>query len=211
MVNKFNLIGELQEASVAMSPSLTKIKMAVKVDNAVITLYGMIQRKYNPDYQRHFNKVVSSLQTLGYSHVYVNNEIYYTLGVGQPSLIFASGNLSPSGDMLFYNMEYVDIVEQSKRSHLYIELEGQWVEYGKFLNVIGDSPRVFDIKPPKVWRNDCIYKLSLKYNCGYAVIGNIVQQIDGDRLTVYEYNTTDKRITPEDIKQYMLEWSIINE
>ena len=92
-----------------------------------------------------------------------------------------------------------------------IEMEGQFVEKDKFLNIISDSPRIFNIKRPKKASGDRIYKIWLQYNPSYTVQDDIICPAEIDKLALDKIEPTDKQITDEQLKDYLLEWKIIND
>ena len=112
--------------------------------------------------------------------------------------------------MIFFNFEYCKILDEQLAPYISIEIEGQFVDKDKFLNIISDSPRIFSIKRPKQTNRYKIYKAWIRYNPSYTVQDNIVYPVEIDRLTLVSIEQTNKQITDEQLQDYLLEWKIIN-
>ena len=80
---------------------------------------------------------------------------------------------------------------------LSIELDGQWINNYQLLNVLYSSPRIFNITPPNIWQDDCLYHLKLRYNAGYNIIDDIVQSHDDSELSILSYDKLDRYIDDE--------------
>lgn len=188
-----------------------KIKLSIEINGKPITCYGTISYKFN---QLLYDKIINIIPSLfpkieGY--VYLKNDKHYKLKPSNhQTKLFISGNLSQYSHMLFFNLEYIDLINQRYSDRIEIELEGQFVDKDKFLNIISDSPRIFNIKQPKQSNGDKIYKIWIQYNLPYTVQDDIIYPVDIDRLTLAKIETTDKKITDEQLKDYLLEWKIIN-
>ena len=87
-------------------------------------------------------------------------------------------------------------------------MDGQWLDSSRFLNICGDSPRVFNIKRP----DGCdggICRLRLGYDAGYSIEQNrVVTHPSG--LSVIDYKRTDAAMSQEEIDKWMLEYEIIS-
>ena len=110
---------------------------------------------------------------------------------------------------MYYNVQYCRIVEDNAADSMNIEIDGQWMDSSRFLNICGDSPRVFNIKRPDGCEG-CICRLQLEYDAGYSIEQNrVVTHPSG--LRVVDYKRTDAAMSQEEIDKWMLEWSIVNE
>lgn len=211
LLNKFTLIGYLSEIRVDLFRSHIKAKLAIDLHSYTVTCYATISRRFNNEWYREFESLLSRLEPQRDGWAYVNGEQYYKIGSSvQPSCLFLSGNISSSSDMMFLNFEYCQIVDKQSQQSMSIEMEGQFVDKDKFLNIISDSPRIFNIKRPKQANDDKIYKAWLQYNPSYTIQDDIVYPVEVDRLTLAKIEPTDKQITDEQLKDYLLEWKIIN-
>ena len=211
LLNKFTLIGCLSEIRVDLFRSHIKAKLSINLQGHNITCYATISRRFNNEWYHEFESLLSRLVPKQDGWVCVNDEQYYKMdSCTQPSCLFLSGNVSSSGDMIFFNFEYCQIVNKQSQPSMSIEMEGRFVGKDKFLNIISDSPKIFNIKRPKQANEDKIYKIWIRYNPPYIVQDGIVYPVEVGRLTLAKIKQTDKQITDEQLKDYLLEWKIIN-
>ena len=211
LLNKFTLIGYLSEIRVDLFRSHIKAKLSIDLQDNNITCYATISRRFNNEWHHEFESLLSQLVPKQDGWVYVNGEQYYKMdSCTQPSCLFLSGNISSSGDMIFFNFEYCKILDEQLSPYVSIEIEGQFVDKDRFLNIISDSPRIFNIKRPKKANEDKIYKAWIQYHPSYTIQDDIVYPVEVDRLTLAKIESTDKQITDEQLQNYLLEWKIIN-
>ena len=125
-----------------------------------------------------------------------------------PTMLLVSGNINEWKKSLYYNVQYCRIVEDNAVDSMSIEMDGQWIDSGRFLNICSDSPRVFNIKRPDDCE-DCICRLRLEYDAGYSVEQNrVITHPSG--LRVVNYKRTDAAMSQEEIDKWMLEYEIIS-
>lgn len=211
LLNKFTLIGYLSEIRVDLFRSHIKAKLSIDLQGHNITCYATISRRFNKEWYHEFETMLSRLEPKQDGWVYVNGEQYYRMdSYTQPSCLFLSGNISSSGDMIFFNFEYCKMLDEQLAPYVSIEIEGQFVDKDRFLNIISDSPRIFNIKRPKKANEDKIYKAWIQYHPSYTIQDDIVYPVEVDRLTLAKIESTDKQITDEQLQNYLLEWKIIN-
>lgn len=99
------------------------------------------------------------------------------------------------------------IVEDNVADSMNIEMDGQWLDSSRFLNICGDSPRVFTIKRPDGC-DGCICRLRLEYDAGYSIEQNqVIMHPNG--LNVVDCKKTDAAMSQEEIDKWMLEYDII--
>ena len=99
----------------------------------------------------------------------------------------------------------------NKKDSLSIELEGQWINKKEFINVVSDSPRLFNINIPKETKENQIYKLLLSYNPECKISDSIVFSIDAqDKFTIQSIEERDKKIEEDMMEKLMLEYEIMN-
>ena len=109
---------------------------------------------------------------------------------------------------MYYNVQYCRIVEDSAADSMNIEMDGQWLDSSRFLNICGDSPRVFNIKRPDGCEG-CICRLRLEYDAGYSIEQNrVITHPSG--LSVVDCKKTDAAMSQEEIDRWMLEYEIIS-
>lgn len=211
LLNKFTLIGYLSEIRVDLFRSHIKAKLTIDLHSYIVTCYATISRRFNKEWYHEFESLLSRLVPKQDGWVYVNGEQYYKMdSYTQPSCLFLSGNISSSGDMIFFNFEYCRIIDEQLAPSVSIEIEGQFVDKDRFLNIISDSPRIFNLKRPNQAIDGKIYKAWLRYNPSYRIQDNTIYPVEIDRLTLAKIEPTDKQITDEQLQDYLLEWKIIN-
>lgn len=211
LLNKFTLIGYLSEIGVDLFRSHIKAKLAIDLHSYIVTCYATISRRFNNEWHQEFESLISCLVPKQDGWGYVNGKQYYKIGASaQPSCIFLSGNISSSGDMIFFNFEYCKILDEQLSPYISIEMEGQFVDKNKFLNIISDSPRIFNLKRPNQAIDGKIYKAWLRYNPSYRIQDDTIYPVDINKLTLTKIEQTNKQITDEQLQDYLLEWKIIN-
>lgn len=212
LLNRFTLIGYLSEIRVDLFRSHIKAKLSIDLQGYNITCYTTISKRFNNEWYKEFESLLSRLIPKQDGWVYVNNKQYYTINsCTQPSCIFLSGNISSSSDMIFFNFEYCKILDEQLSPYISIEIEGQFVGKDKFLNIISDSPRIFNLKRPNQAIDGKIYKTWLRYNPSYRIQDDTIYPVDISKLTLKKIEQTNKQIPDEQLQDYMLEWKIIND
>ena len=143
------------------------------------------------------------------SYIYVKNKHYYTMKKSDiPTRLLVSGNINEWKKSLYYNLQYCRIVEDNAEDSINIEMDGQWLDSSRFLNICGDSPRVFNIKRPDGCEG-CICRLQLEYDAGYSIEQNrVITHPSG--LRVVDCKRTDAAMSQEEIDKWMLEYDIIS-
>lgn len=143
------------------------------------------------------------------SYIYVKNKHYYTMKKSDtPTRLLVSGNINEWKKSLYYNVQYCRIVEDNTPDSMNIEMDGQWVDSSRFLNICGDSPRVFNIKRPDGC-GGCICQLRLEYDAGYSIEQNLVITHPSG-LRAVDCKRTDAAMSQEEIDKLMLEYNIIS-
>lgn len=212
LLNKFTLIGYLSEIRVDLFRSHIKAKLSIDLQDHNVTCYATISKRFNKEWYREFESLLSRLAPTQDGWAYVNGKQYYKIdSCTQPSCIFISGNISSSSDMIFFNFEYCKILNEKLSPYISIEIEGQFVDKDKFLNIISDSPRIFNLKRPNQAIDGKIYKAWLRYNPSYRIQDDIIYPVDINKLTLKRIEPTNKQIPDEQLQDYLLEWKIIND
>lgn len=212
LLNRFIVIGNLTEINIELFHTHIKIKLSVEINDKPITCYGTISYKFN---QSMYNKIINIIPYLfpkieGY--VYFKNDKHYKLKPSNhQTKLFISGNLSQYSHMLFFNLEHIDLINQSYRDRIEIELEGQFVDKDKLLNITSDSPRIFNIAAPKNYKTNVIYKTKIRYNHCYDIINEEIVFNKKPLLDIYSFSEKTSGIPKEGIESYLLEWKILNE
>ena len=90
-----------------------------------------------------------------------------------------------------------------------IELDGQWVDNKRLVNVIGDYPRAFSLDAPVSYERR-VYRLRLGYSAGYFERDGMVDDASYG-LQMLSYQPLDEYIGDEQMKKILLELEIMEE
>ena len=211
LTNKFVYVGALQEAKIDIYSTHIKIKFSLEnINHHVLTIYETISKRYNQD---RYDAILSLLPQLNCrvdGWVYADNRQYYKLPQGEPSRLFVSGNISVYHNRVFFNMCYCQLIENMSDLST-ISLSGVWIDNRRFMNVLYDSPRVFNIPSPNIWQDNAIYNLQLTYSCGYDIVDGVVKDGEKSELSLLSFTKTANKIDSESKNRLLLEWDIISE
>lgn len=211
LTNKFIYVGALQEAKVDIYSTHIKIKFSLEnINHHALTIYETISKRYNQDRYAAILSLLPQLQCRVDGWVYVDGKEYYKLPQGEPSHLFISGNISAYHDRVFFNMCYCQLIDEM-RDIFTISMSGMWIDNSRFMNVLYDSPRVFNISSPNIWQDSAIYNLQLTYDCGYDIINGVVNNSEKSELSLLSFTKTEKFLDSESKKRLLLEWDIIGE
>lgn len=186
-----------------------KIKFSVIANNQCLTMSQTLSRKWNEPQIKSWLAMAQYIHPRIDSYIYVKNEHYYTMKKSDiPTRLLVSGNINEWKKSLYYNVQYCRIVEDNTPDSMNIEMDGQWIDSSRFLNICGDSPRVFNIKRPDGC-DGCICRLQLEYDAGYSIEQNRVMTHPSG-LRVVDCKRTDTAMSQEEIDKWMLEYEIIS-
>jgi hypothetical protein len=186
-----------------------KVKFSVIANNQCLTMNQTLSRKWNEPQIKSWLAVAQYTHPRVDSYIYVKNKHYYTMKKSDiPTRLLVSGNINEWKKSLYYNVQYCRIAEDNAPNSMNIEMDGQWVDSSRFLNICGDSPRVFNIKRPDGCEG-CICRLRLEYDAGYSIEQNrVITNPSG--LRVVDCKRTDVVMSKEEINKWMLEYDIIS-
>lgn len=206
LLNKFIIVGDLIECRIDLYSTHIKCKMNIKTSNKFITIYHSINRKFHEDKYLYIEKLIPYLHPKSKGIVWVNDKKYYELTKGETKMFF-SGNITERRDNIFFNAEYFKLT--NIKDKIEISLEGIWLDNG-FMNIVSDSPRIFNLKP-LTYSSDVVYKINVEYNNGWTIENDIVKSLEKSGNLIVKYTEKcDKHLGDKDIKNWLLEWSIIN-
>lgn len=208
MRNRFVCIGSLLEAAIQYYATHAKICMALDVNGQTITIQQTISRKWASD------RLVALDRTIPYLHPQIKGTVtkngkepIYTMPPSvQPTRLMVSGNINEWHGNIYFNGQYMRIVANMADS-ISIEVDGQWVDNQRLINVCGDWPREFHIPAPSGYEQR-VYRLRLIYSGGYQVHDGVVD-ISPYGLKVVNCQPLDEYIDDEQIKKIMLELEIM--
>lgn len=185
-----------------------KLSIAITPTN-IITCQQTISRKWNEVQIKQWLDMMPYIHPRIDSYVYVKNQRYYTMKKSDtPTKLLVSGNINEWKKSLYFNVQYCRIADDNAVDGMSIEMDGQWVDSGRFLNICGNSPRVFSIQRP----DGCdgrICRLRLAYDAGYSIEKNRVMTHESG-LSIVDCKLTDAVMSQEEIDKWMLEYEIIS-
>lgn len=210
MINRFLGCGDLQEIRIDLFKTHMRIKLSLAITSAnIITCQQTISRKWGAQQIQSWLDMIPALHPRIDGYVYVNNSHYYTMKKSDISArLLVSGNINEWKKSLYFNVQYCRIADDNAADSMSIEMDGQWVDSSRFLNICSDSPRVFSIQRPDGC-DDRICRLRLNYDAGYSIEQNRVITHESG-LSIVDCKGTDVAMSQEEIDKWMLEYEIIS-
>lgn len=208
MVNKFLAIGSLHEIAIHFYATHAKIRMALDVNGQTITIQQTISRKWSPSQLAALDRTIPYLHPQIKGIVTKNGKepIYTMQPSSHPTRLIVSGNINEWHGNIYFNGQYIDLCTNMADS-ISIEVDGQWVDKDRLINVCGDWPREFHI-PALSGYEQRVYRLNLAYNTGYTVRDEVVvNQPYG--LSILSCQPLDEYIDNEQMKKILLELEIM--
>ena len=214
LLNRFSLVGILKECRIDLFPSHIKAKFNIEVDNQnEITIYYSINKKFHSDKYKEFIALLTQLHPTIQGYVWNGKNKYYTISSdnlleNKSNKLFISGNILERNGNVYFNGEYIKITKLKNEFSFYFE--GIVIDNNHILNIVNDSPRVFNIKN-NLSSSEKIYNFSVKYNFGYKIENcNVYKNNNNLNFSIIKKTKTNKTLEQKDIDNYMLEWEIIN-
>ena len=208
MRNRFVCIGSLLECAIQYDSTHAKIRMALDVNGQTITIQQTISRKWASD------RLAVLDHTIPYLHPQIKGmvtkngkEPIYTMSPSdQPTRLMVSGNINEWHGNIYFNGQYMRIVANMADS-ISMEVDGQWVDNERLINVCGDWPREFHIPAPSGYEQR-VYRLNLIYSGGYMPHDGVVDIADYG-LQVVACQPLDEYIEDEQMNKILLELEIM--
>lgn len=206
--NRFLLVGSLLECSIQYYATHTKIRMALDVNGQTITIQQTISRKWAKEQYAALGDLIPYLHPKIKGTVTKNGkEPVYTM---EPSdsitQLMISGNINEWHGNIYFNGQYIRVVANMADS-ISIEVDGQWVDNGRLVNIVGDWPREFHISAPDGYERR-LYRLQLAYCAGYIEHDWVVDAAPYG-LQVLSCHPLDEYIDDEQMKKILLELEIM--
>ena len=210
MVNKFLACGDLSELRIDLFKTHMRIKLSLAITPTnIITCQQTISRKWGEQQIHSWLDMMPVLHPRIDGYIYANNQHYYTMKKSDtPTRLLVSGNVNEYKKSLYYNMQYCRIEPNSSRCGLNIEIDGQWVDNERFVNLTGEWARLFHI-PAIAGYEKRLYRLKLDYSNGAVVDGDIVK-VEPYGLKMMSCTALNEYISDEQMKNIMLELEITN-
>lgn len=208
MVNKFLCIGSLHECAIHFYATHVKIRLSLDVNNQSITIQQTISRKWAKQQYDAICRIIPYLYPKIKGIVAKNGRepIYTMQPSNHPTRLVVSGNINEWHGNIYFNGQYVDLCANMADS-ISIEVDGQWADKDRLINVCGDWPREFHLSAPSGYERR-VYRLRLIYNGGYMVHDGVVDISDYGLQVVY-CKPLDEYIDDEQMKKILLELEIM--
>ena len=208
MVNKFLYVGDLSEIRIDLFKTHMKIRLSIAVTPTnVITCQQTISRRYGSAQIQAWLDLAPHLRPRMDSYVYANNQRYFTMNLSTtPTRLLVSGNVNEYKKTLYFNMQYCRRIDNTSKAGLSIEIDGQWVDKDRFVNLTGEWARLFHI-PAIDGYEKRLYRLRLEYSSGAVVDGDIVK-VEPYGLSIIDCQPLDEYIDDEQMKNILLEIEI---
>lgn len=209
MRNRFVCIGSLRECAIQYYATHAKIRMALDVNGQAITIQQTISRKWASDQYDALCQLIPYLHPKIKGMVSKNGtEPIYTMTPSvQPTRLMVSGNINEWHGNIYFNGQYMRIVDANMADSISIEIDGQWAGKDRLINVCGDWPREFHLPAPSGYEQR-VYRLNLIYSGGYIAHDGVVD-ISSYGLQVVDCKPLDEYIDDEQIKKILLELEIM--
>lgn len=210
MVNRFLAVGELSECAIQFYRTHIKVRLSLEVDHQVITMQQTISRKWNAEQYKELCRTIPCLHPLidGIVTKGEHEQIYTMPQADNPTRLMVSGNINEWHGRIYFNAQYIRPEPRAPDS-MTIELDGQWVDNKRLVNVIGDYPRAFSLDAPVGYERR-VYRLRLSYSAGYVEHDGVVDDAPYG-LQVLSYQPLDEYISDEQMKKILLELEIMEE
>ena len=206
--NCFMAIGGLHECSIQFYPTHAKIRLSLDVKGQCITIQQTISRKWAKRQYDDLCRIIPYLHPKIKGIVTKNDRepIYTTLPADKSTRLIVSGNINEWHDNIYFNGQYINLCA-NMADDISIEVDGQWVDNRRLINVCGDWPREFHIPAPSSYEQR-VYRLGLTYNGGYRSHDGVVD-ISDYGLQVADCKPLDEYIDDEQMKKNLLELEIM--
>ncbi len=211
LLNRFTLIGNLKECCIEFFSSHIKAKFNIEIDNQrEITVSYQINKKFHKEKYKEFIDLIPFLHPYVNGYVWSGKDQYYCLSSNNLlEKLFISGNILEKNGNVYFNAEYIK--ETKLKNEFSFEFEGIVIDKEHILNIVNDSPRIFNIKN-NLKPSEKIYNFSVEYKSNYEIKNDNVYLNKQNHNFVYNNKRyTNKKISEKEIKNYLLEWEIIND
>lgn len=210
LLNRFTLVGVLKECCIDLFQSHIRARFNVEIDNQQeITVSYQINKKFHKEKYKKFIELIPFLHPYVNGYVWLNKNQYYSLSSNNLlEKLFISGNVLEKNGNIYFNAEYIK--KTKLKNEFSFEFEGIVIDKEHILNIVNDSPRMFNIGN-NIKPSEYIYNFSIKYNPNYKIENdNVYLNKQKSNFVYSNKHYTNKKISKKEIKDYLLEWEIIN-
>ena len=211
LLNRFTLVGVLKECRIDLFPSHIKAKLNIEFDSQQeITVGYQINKRFHKEKYKEFIDLIPFLHPYVNGYVWSGNKQYYCLSSNNLlEKLFISGNILEKNGNVYFNAEYIK--KTKLKNEFSFEFEGIIIDKEHILNIVNDSPRIFNIKN-NLKPSEKIYNFSVEYKSNYEIKNDNVYYYKQNHNFVYlNKRYTNKKISKKEIENYLLEWEIIND
>lgn len=208
MVNRFLAVSTLSECAIQFYRTHIKVRLSLEVDHQAITMQQTISRKWNAEQYQALCRAIPYLhpQIEGIVTKGEHEQIYAMPSADQPTRLMVSGNINEWHGRIYFNAQYIRPEPRAPDS-MTIELDGQWVDGHRLVNVVGDWPRAFGLDAPIGYERR-VYRLRLGYSAGYIEQDGVVDDAPYG-LQMLGCQPLDEYIDDEQMKKILLELEIM--
>lgn len=215
LLNRFSIVGILKECRIDLFPSHIKARFNIEINNQQeITIYYSINKKFHIEKYKEFISLIPKFHPTIQGYVWNGKTKYYCISSNnllekQTNKLFISGNILERNGNVYFNGEYIKLTKL--KNSFTFSFEGIVIDKDHILNIVNDSPRIFNISTHDIIPSQKVYNFSAYYNLGYRIKNdNVYINKQKYNFDLYNKQLTDKKINKEDIDNYLLEWEIIN-
>ena len=169
-----------------------------------------ISRKWNAEQYQELCRTIPCLHPHidGIVNKGEHEQIYTMPQADNPTRLMVSGNINEWRGRIYFNAQYIR-PEPRAPDGMTIELDGQWVDNKRLVNVIGDYPRAFSLDAPVSYERR-VYRLRLSYSAGYVEHDGVIDDAPYG-LEMLSCQPLDEYISDEQMKKILLELEIMEE
>ena len=211
LLNRFTLVGILKECRIDLFPSHIKARFNIEIDDQQeITVGYQINKKFHKEKYKEFIDLIPFLHPYVNGYIWIEKNKYYRLSsINLQEKLFISGNVLEKNGNVYFNAEYIK--KTKLKNEFSFEFEGIVIDKEHILNIVNDSPRVFNIKN-NLKHSEKVYNFYVEYKSNYEIKNDNVYLNKQNHNFVYNNKRyTNKKISEKEIQNYLLEWEIIND
>ena len=211
LLNRFTLVGILKECRIDLFPSHIKARFNIEIDDQQeITIGYQINKKFHKEKYKEFIDLIPFLHPYVNGYIWIEKNKYYRLSsINLQEKLFISGNVLEKNGNVYFNAEYIK--KTKLKNEFSFEFEGIVIDKEHILNIVNDSPRVFNIKN-NLKHSEKVYNFYVEYKSNYEIKNDNVYLNKQNHNFVYNNKRyTNKKISEKEIQNYLLEWEIIND
>lgn len=214
LLNRFTAIGILRECRIDIFPSHIKAVFSLEIDKKTeITVHYFINKKFHLEKYNEFLEIIPLLHPEVNGYVWNGKNKIYNLFSNNlleknKEKLFISGNVLEKNGIIYFNAEFIKFTKL--KNEFDFQFDGVVVNKNTILNIVNDTPRIFYIET-NLNPSEEVFRFFAKYNSGYTIrTDNVYSSKQKNNFVLNNEYYTNKKISEKEIKDYLLEWEIIN-